>query len=298
MALSVYPGIDMKFYGSNRELEHDFLLAPGADPRQIRMRFRGARSKRLDSNGNLVFTLTDERTILQRRPVAYQETANGKVGVRANYAISRDGTVSFALGAYDERLALVIDPALQYGTYLGGSGDDEAHGIAVDASGAAYVAGTTVSTNFPTKSAYDGAANGQDDVFVAKIAPSGTELVYATYIGGSQADRAHGLALDSPGAVYVTGWTGSSDFPTVNAFDSTFNGGNDAFVFKLSADGSALVPRFLAEPKPTGVKQSRSMAPGLHASRGGRNPISGFRHRMPTSPRCLGGCTQTHSSPN
>src|SRR5215470_16498427 len=107
---------------------------------------------------------------------------------------------------------------LVYSTYLGGSGDDSGNGIAVDASGNAYVAGKTGSINFPTKNPLQPASGGGDDAFVAKLDPSGSALVYSTYFGGSALDEAHGIAVDTAGNAYVTGQTSSTNFPTKNPF--------------------------------------------------------------------------------
>ena len=227
-AQDIYTGIDLTFYGSSQQLEHDFQVAPGADPHQIRMRFHGARAMRLDTNGDLLFDVAGG-IIRQRRPVAYQRASSGRSQITARYSIGPEGDVYFVLGEYDRRLPLVIDPAVVYGTYVGGSGSDDARGIAVDPSGAFYVTGSTQS------------AAGDYDLFVAKFAPSGTSLIYFAIIGGSASDTALGLALDATGAVYITGYTYSIDFPTVNAFSKFHNGGSsDAFVVKLAPAGNAL----------------------------------------------------------
>jgi hypothetical protein len=131
--------------------------------------------------------------------------------------------------------------ALVYSTYLGGSGDESGQGIGVDAAGSAYVAGWTSSTNFPTHSAYQPANQGEDDVFVTKLTPAGSALVYSTYLGGSDMDDAWGVAVDGAGSAYVTGVTASTNFPTLSAYQATLQGGYDAFVTKLSPAGTALV---------------------------------------------------------
>jgi hypothetical protein len=130
--------------------------------------------------------------------------------------------------------------SLVYSTFLGGSGQDAGQAIALNAQGSAFVAGSTTSNNFPTAGAYDGTYNGSGDAFVARLSPSGWSLVYATYLGGSKADVAYGIALDKSGAAYVTGQTASSDFPVKNALDGVLDG-KDAFVTKLSATGKKLV---------------------------------------------------------
>ena len=163
------------------------------------MRFTAARAPRVDRDGSLVID-TEIGPIRQRPPVAYQMLDGKRTGVQSRYAIGGDGSVGFALGTYDRGAMLTIDPALVYGTYLGGSGADEVKAIAVDATGAAYVAGTTESANFPTKGAYSATLRGYRNVFVTKIDPTGTSMVYSTYIGGTSGDEAYGIAVDAAGA--------------------------------------------------------------------------------------------------
>ncbi|MFQ5833374.1 MAG: SBBP repeat-containing protein, partial [Candidatus Thorarchaeota archaeon] len=131
---------------------------------------------------------------------------------------------------------------LIYSTYLGGSSSDEVMGIAVE-NGFAYVGGDTASANFPTVNAYDSTLNGATtwDVFMTKFAADGQSLVYSTFVGGSSNDHVFAIALEN-GNAYVTGYTPSTDFPTVNAYDSTYNGGMwDSIVFELAGDGQSLV---------------------------------------------------------
>jgi beta-propeller repeat-containing protein len=131
--------------------------------------------------------------------------------------------------------------ALVYSTYLGGSAEDGANGIAVDSSGNAYITGTTASTDFPTMNPIQAANAGGGDTFVAKLNAAGSALVYSTYLGGSGGDGGNGIAVDSPGNTYVTGVTYSTNFPTMNPIQAANAGFADAFVTKLNAAGSALV---------------------------------------------------------
>jgi hypothetical protein len=196
----------------------------------------------LDEAGQLQVTAAgDTQAVLtEDAPVAWQESGGTRAPVTARYAIAEDGTVGFALGAYDRGRPLTIDPVISYSTYLGGSIFDIAWSIAVDPAGNAYIAGDAESLNFPTVQPHQPAPGGQGDGFVAKFAPDGTP-VYSTYLGGDYIDYVSDIAVDIEGNAYVTGFTGSSDFPTVNAFQPAYAGGWDAFVTKLSADGSALV---------------------------------------------------------
>jgi hypothetical protein len=245
----LYPGIDWLVYGNPQQLEYDLVLAPQADPRQIRLRIGGVRRLELDAQGDLLLQ-TGQGTLRQLKPVVYQLAADGaRQAVEARYLLNRRREISFALGAYDHSRPLVIDPVLAYSTYLGGSADDYAEAIAVDGKGSAYVTGYTTSSDFPTTASLQPKSGGGSapdtvcacDAFVAKLNADGSALEYATYLGGSGDDYAQAIALDSGGAAYVAGYTGSTDFPTSHAEQSANAGGADAFVAKLSADGSTLV---------------------------------------------------------
>jgi hypothetical protein len=236
----VYPGVDLVYHGSNqRELEYDFVVGPGADPRQIRLGFEGADRLRLDAAGNLVLK-AGGRAVTWRAPVAYQETRGTRRPVGARYEITGRREVAFRVAAYDLTKPLVIDPVLAYSTYLGGTGGERGVAIAVDGAGSAYVTGTTGSANFPTRDPLQ-ATLAAGDAFVTKLSPDGSSLVYSTYLGGAaSSDTGLGIALDASGSAYVTGQTCAADFPTVNAAQGVYAGGCDAFVAKLSPTGGAL----------------------------------------------------------
>ncbi|HEY0174282.1 MAG TPA: SBBP repeat-containing protein [Pyrinomonadaceae bacterium] len=237
----VYKGVDLIYYGAQGRLEYDFRLAPGADPRPIRLRFDGARSARVEENGDLVLS-TEGGEVRQHKPVAYQLIGGERREVAAGYSRTKDGRFGFALGVYDRSLPLVIDPVIVYSTYLGGSGADQGLGVAVDSSGSAYVTGSTASANFPVAGGAQPAHGGLDDAFVLKLDPSGTSIVYATYIGGAREDFGQAVAVGSDGSAYVAGRTFSTNFPvTAGALQTANAGGYDAFAAKLSPNGSALV---------------------------------------------------------
>ncbi|RMD79932.1 MAG: hypothetical protein D6809_02435, partial [Gammaproteobacteria bacterium] len=242
----VYPGIDLRLYGRGGRLEYDLVVAPGADPRRVVLRYRGALGLARAEDGGLRLRLPGGWLAL-RPPVAYQEGPDGArrpVPVRWRVlAAGPDPAYGFAVGPYDPSRPLVIDPVLVYSTYLGGSADDHAHGIAVDASGNAYVAGETRSVDFPvTAGAVQGTASWDEDAFVAKLDPTGSTLLYATYLGGSGHDEAYGIAVDAGGRVYVSGETRSNDFPvTAGAFQTARGGNADAFVAELDATGANLL---------------------------------------------------------
>ena len=239
----LWPGVDLVFRGESGILKYEFLLRPGAKVDAIRLAYRGAERLSVSSAGELLIQ-TPLGLLRDERPRTYQQIGGKRVPVTSRFAlVGRDDAYGFALGSYDRSRPLVIDPGLLYSTFLGGSGRDGANGIAIDASGNAYVAGFTNSADFPTTTGvFDPSANGNFDAFVSKLNPTGSSLVYSTYLGGSLSDEGQGIDIDAGGNAYVTGVTSSTNFPTsVGAFDTTHNGGNDAFVAKLSPTGSALV---------------------------------------------------------
>ena len=320
----VYPGIDLVYYGNQRHLEYDFVVAPHADPKQIQLHFSGAEGVHISAAGDLIVR-AQGRELRWRRPTVYQQDATGKHAVNAHFqwtTLQNGQTgVRFALGRYDTARAVVIDPVLLsstliggsgnvgngdiatgialgtdgsvyiagsayslnfpttagafqtanrapsdyanvfvskfnssgttllYSTYLGGNGvgGEQGCGIAVDSSGSAYVTGSTSSANFPTtagafQTVYKATATYPSNAFVTKLSPTGTALVYSTFVGGSTYDRATGIAIDSSGDAYIAGYTHSTDFPTTpGTFQRTFHGQANAFVAKLNPLGTALL---------------------------------------------------------
>lgn len=249
----VYPGIDLIHYGNQRRFEHDFVVAPGADPGRISFRLRGATGLRLESSGDLLVT-TETGQLRLQKPQIYQEEGGVRRAVKGSYRLLADNRVAFRIGEFDRRKALVIDPVLVYSTYLGGSGDttyspaylggDSGYAIAVNSAGNAYVTGVTKSADFPTASPMQSTNRGPKGIgnaFISKLSADGSTLLFSTYLGGS-GTVGKGIALDASGNVYVTGYTLPTNFPLVNPLQtSTGLGGQLAFVTKLSADGSSLV---------------------------------------------------------
>jgi Beta-propeller repeat len=243
----VYPGIDLVFYGNQRRLEYDFMVGPGADPQQIALQVEGASKMRIDPRGNLRIALPAGEVTL-RKPTVYQEENNGRREIAGRYLLARNHRVKFLVANYDHSKPLILDPVLGYSTYLGGSADDSPADIAIDANGDAFLAGTTLSADFPTTG---GAVNPgppgpspRGAVFVSEFDTAGA-LVYSTYLSGSGGEGALGVAVDPvaiPAKVYVTGFTFSADFPTTpNGLIPTFTpsapsspgGGGTAFVTVL-----------------------------------------------------------------
>ncbi len=236
---AVYPGIDMFYYGRDGRLEFDWVVAPGADPGRIRLQVEGARHLAVTENGTLQLHSGDD-TLVLNKPVIYQTGPGGRRAVDGGYVLRGGDQVSLWLGEYDTSRPLIIDPVLVYGSYLGGSGAEQAGGVAVDGSGNVYLTGQTASSDFPVNGALQAAHGGGTDAFVAKLDSSGA-LVYVSYLGGAGTDRGFAVAVDASGAAYVAGDTASSDFPTQNPKQAARLGSTDAFAAKLSADGATLV---------------------------------------------------------
>jgi len=257
----VYPDIDLVFYGNDRTLEYDFVLAPGADPGRIQLVFHGAKGLRLDPAGNLAIR-TEGRTIVQRAPSVYQASPAGRTAVPGEFVVANN-RVGFRIGAYDRERELVIDPTIAFSTYLGGGvgalyglpPDEHAEAVAVDAAGNAYVTGDTWSCyhgtmpggtwpgGFPVT--HGAVSYGwHPSTFITKFDSDG-ELLFSTLVGGNKHDWAFGIDVDSATNIYVAGLTSSPDLPVTNAYQSTINPGGiplvDAFLLKLSGDGKNLL---------------------------------------------------------
>ena len=239
----VYPGVDLVYHGDNGELEYDFVVAPGAEPRVIGMMFDGVDDLRHEPSGNLRLRTAAGELSLEP-PYAYQDVGGTRRTVASRYVVG-PGEVGIEVGDYDTSVPLVIDPVLVYSTFLGGSEFDSVHDIAVDADGFIYVAGTTGSPDFPTLNAGQPANGGRNDLFVVKLAPGGSSIVYSTYIGGSDDEQGWGVAADCEGNAYVSGDSLSSDFPVLNAFQPVRAGSVDAVVTKLDAAGTLVYSTYL-----------------------------------------------------
>ena len=275
----IYTGTDLVFYGTQRQLEYDFVLAPGADPGRIAWQIEGAGAA-IDSDGNLVLH-APKGSVTFRKPVIYQRDGRSKTRVDGSFVLAGD-LIRFRVGIYDRTRALVIDPVLSYATYLGGTTTDTigtatgpgnlqvgvSQAIALDSTGSAYVTGTTFSTDFPTANPYQSAPPAKlgapppgtyASAFVTKFSPDGSSLVYSTYLGGNGADHGYAIAVDSSGNAYVTGLTTSPNFPVTSGAYQTVcapvpnnTGASSAssncnsfdysvFLTKLNATGTALV---------------------------------------------------------
>jgi hypothetical protein len=239
----LWPGIDATYARASSGVESTFVVAPGADPRAIALRYEGHHSILIDAHGRLVVEAPFGQ-LTESPPIAYQEIDGARRFVAVAFAIEGD-VARFALGGYDASRPLIIDPVLSYSSYLGGSGTDQANAIAVDAAGAIYVAGFTTSTNFPTATPHQAANAGSRDMFISKLNAAGSALVYSTYIGGADVDEASAIALDASNNAYIAGSTFSTNFPTLAPLQAANGGGQDAVVLKLNASGGLAYATYL-----------------------------------------------------
>jgi hypothetical protein len=371
----VYPGIDVVYHGEQGQLEYDFDLAPGSDPGAIRLSFEGADQVELTAAGDLALH-TPAGELHQPKPVLYQESEGGPQPVDGGYLLGQQDYVSFWVGSYDPSRPLVIDPTLAYSTFLSGSRGSEGTGIAVDVTGNAYVSGLAFATDFPTSPgsvqktfgsgdcggfpctnvfvsklnpagtaviytdflagaaleqrsaiAVDTAGNaylagtastasfpttpgviqpsppankvGDNNAFVSKLNPSGTTLVYSTFLSGSLGSQGAGIAVDAAGNAYVTGNTFSADFPTTpGAFQPTLIGVHDAFVSKLNPTATTLAYSTFLGGAGNGQADGNTFGQGLAADGAGNAYVTGSTGSptFPTTPGSFQPTCPTHIS--
>jgi uncharacterized protein (TIGR03437 family) len=256
----VYPGIDVIYYhNAESRLEYDFIVRPGANPHLIQIAFN--RPVHTTSDGDLIVA-----GLHQHRPKVYQDGRQ----VACDYIVDHERRVQLALSRYDHTEPLTIDPVIEYSTYLGGNGNDFAKGIAVDASGSAYITGWLESPKYPNLDPFQQTSGTGRDIVVAKFAPAGDALAFYTYVGGSGLNSGEAVTLDASGNIYVTGFTQSVDFPTKNAAQSNFGGGfENAVIFKLSPAGKLVYSTYLG-----GNNQERAFGIAVDAT--GAVFVSGF----------------------
>lgn len=273
----IYEGIDAVFYGAQKALEYDFIVAPNIDPSVISLSFAGARDVSIDTDGSLVLKIKNE-TVRFGAPVSYQDTENGRQPVASRYVLEGAGKIGFKIGEYDKSKTLVIDPKLIFSTYVGGNVEfidivegtgDSVNGIDADAAGSVYITGNTDSSDFPVSAnAYqpEMELRGDDacliggplpcgDAYVTKINSTGNAILYSTYLGGHNSDAGFGIAVDGAGRAYVAGGTDPFNagnfcinpylFPTKNPYQNKPCYGqrrdSDGFFTVLTAGGDDLV---------------------------------------------------------
>src|SRR5580658_2318678 len=309
---NVYPGIDLVYYGNQRQLEYDFVVAPGANPNAIKLKIVGARKMRLEKNGDLLIR-ADGGDLHLSEPAVYQEESGERHTVAGRWLQLSGHELRFVLGNYDHSKPVIVDPTLVYSTYLGGLLTDAATAVAVDSSGNAYIAGHTAtpSTDTPpfptTPDAYQPTCNGctgsgTNNAFVTELDPTGTTLIYSTYLGGNNGDSANGIAVDSSGDAYIVGTTFSGNakpndipFPTTgSAFQTTCAGSctdGDAFVAELNTTTGALVfSTFLGgSAAEEGLAIAVDSQGGVYVT--GLTTSTDFPTQSPYQPNCSSSCS-------
>ena len=234
----VWPGVELTYTAENGRLKAEYLAAPGADIEQIRLRFDGDPQVHRDGTLRIHGVSGD---FVEDKPSLYQLIGGERRGVAGGFQKLAGGSIGFWTAEYDHSQPLVIDPAILFSGYFGGSSEDNITAVGIDALNNVVTAGWTSSNTLPASNGSQKKYGGSVDAFVASFLPDGGILTYCTYLGGSGDDRAFGLAIDSARNIYVTGWTSSTNFPLVGAIQSRLGGTRDAFVTKLNAAGNALV---------------------------------------------------------
>ena len=239
---NLYDGIDLSYQGHEGSLKGTFQITGAADPGLIRWVYDGAQKVEIDpTSGDLKVTLPEGASLVEKAPTAWQEWNGALRPVEVHYKLDAEG-IGFALGGYDKKLPLVIDPTLVYGTFAGGSSGDYGRGITVDGQGNAYVVGDTISTDFL---GYNGTVNGSNEVLLLKFSPDGSGLAYGVILGGSSMDKGMAVAVNSAGEAYITVDAGSSDFPILNALFPSQNASNEGALLKFSASGDLIFSTWL-----------------------------------------------------
>jgi hypothetical protein len=272
-ATGIYPGVDVVYYGTDRQMEFDMVVAPGAKTDAIHMLLTGAMPV-LDVDGELVLTadrIVRSDDVRLRKPVLYQMNGSKHEPVEGSFTLAANGEVGFRVGAYDHTRELVIDPILSYASYFGGSSYDYINATAVNAANQLYAVGQTKSVDLPTTAGGFQATNigsisnnNNNGGFVTKFSADGSSVLWTTYLGGNGDSVASGVAVDSSDQAYIVGYTNAcgsngTSYQTTGEFPFTAdavqplcnpqvigfnnfetNGGNyDAFLVKLSADGKS-----------------------------------------------------------
>ncbi len=237
----LYPDVALVLYGNQHHMAYDLMVAPKADTTRITLGFQGAQGLDIDPQGDLLISFAGS-VLRMHKPFVYQELQGQRREIPSQYVLRGPQQVGFHIAAYDRTQPLVIDPVLNYSTFLGGEGQDIGLAIAVDTTGHVYLTGRTTSADFPTTEALlqEMFREGINDAFVAKLTPDGSALVYATYLGGSRSESGNGIAAAADGHAYVVGETGSEDFPVTSEALQTVAKATDVFIAKLAPDGASL----------------------------------------------------------
>lgn len=256
----IYDNIDLRYFHNGKNLEYEFIAAPGADLSQIKIRYEGVESLTINSNGDLEAQSAQGVVLRELSPLLYQTDKNGaRTELRGTFNVTANHTFSILPPTeYDASRAITIDPVIVVSSTFGGSDRDSGEDVAIDSNGDIYIVGSTWSYDFPIVNGFDSTFaggfskyGGGGDAFVSKLSGVDHSLIYSSFLGGSQSDTtqyngedvAVAIALDDSGAAYITGRTYAEDFPTVNAYQSVHIGGGKAtpFISKVSPNGDALI---------------------------------------------------------
>ena len=237
----VYRNIDLTYYGRAQSLEYDFIVRPGGNPSEIRLRFEGTSGVEIDAEGHLHLRAGPREVAVWHAPVAFQIVNGTRREVACRFISVGRHQIGFTPGPYDRNLPLTIDPVLLYSSYLGASGADVGEGVAVGPEGNMFIIGETTSPDLFPPNGYRLIPYLSNDVWIAKISVDGLSYVFSTYLGGSGDDFGSAIAVDGSNTVFVAGSTDSPDFPAKNAHKSYYSGGQDAFFTRLTAAGDALL---------------------------------------------------------
>lgn len=252
---NIWNNIDLAFYNLNSQLKYDYIVHPGGNIEDIKILYSGLESLEIDETGNLIIK-TPVCELIDSFPLSYQEINNEKVLITCKYKLEEisksEILCEFSLqNNYNKEYPLIIDPDLIYSSHLGGKNKDVGYGIDIDSNGFAYITGQTYSTDFPiTFGAFQTSLSGNFDAFVTKINPTGSELIYSTFIGGSGEESAFEISVDSNANAYITGETNSSNFPTTEGAFQEINpsyrtGLKTTFITKLSSKGKIIYSTYL-----------------------------------------------------
>ncbi|HEV2578211.1 MAG TPA: choice-of-anchor D domain-containing protein [Acidobacteriaceae bacterium] len=275
--LGLYKDIDAVFYGNGSHLEHDFIVKPGADYRQIRMRLPANSQAHIESDGALTMTLAG-MSLRMDAPSIYQNVNGQKQPRDGAFHLQSDGSIGFTVAHYDPRFDLVIDPVLDFSTYLSPLGSDGL-AIATDANGNSYVTGTG-SLGFPvTSGAFSSCATctaNNGVTFISKLSSDGSKLIYSTVLGGNSFAQPTGIAVDASGDAIVSGWTGATDFPTKSGQPILPQNNNYVgFLVSLSPDGSSLNYGTLLSSGPAATQSAMTYATAVALDSTGNAYVTG-----------------------
>ena len=238
--INIYPGINLLLKFEDNKPRYDFVIQPGSNPNKIKMRITGAET--INTNKNNLIINNVKTGLIHTNLKAYQTINNEEIIIPCTFKINQD-EISFELGEYDRTKELIIDPVV-FSDYIGGSSDDVVNGVKFYKNDYIITTGYSNSTNYPTTAgSYSTTTIGEYDIIVAKYKVTGftRELLFATYIGGSNTDVSNSLDIDNDGDIYITGSTISADFPRINSAGFPYSGDQDAYLIKLSKNGDKIL---------------------------------------------------------